>query len=668
MDAPSRRTGSTARVLLTHGVLILIPVILLGVGLSWGIRSTADSRGLAEASSEALLIADTAVAPVLDKRRLDKHPLSEGLSHREYQAMEKLASKAVGAKVVLKLRLRDETGSVVFPHDSAGAAPKEAPESAEEGEGDEVTAAASGQVIKHLTHVNTDTGDIGPVGAAAAEVYQPLTRGDEQIGVLEVYLPYDPIKADVNTGLRALYRDLGLGLGGLFVVLVIITLSVSRGLRRELATNARRARHDVLTNLPNRVLFMEKVAQATAWAAQSGRPAVVAVMDLDNFKDLNDTLGHSSGDDLLIEVARRLDANVGRPGTVARLGGDEFGLVLRDPEDASAELARLAAVVATEVEVSGLPLTVAPSIGYVTIADAETTAETLMQRAEVAMYAAKADHTVIAEYGTDMEHYVAADMELIAEVPTALASGQFTLHYQPQIDAASRAIVAAEALIRWQHPQQGLLPPGRFLPMAEQTDLIERLTDWVLATALADAGRLAAQGSPIPISVNVSARSVVREDFAQQVIAALDAAGVPPSSLVIEVTETALLTNPGRARVVLSKLDRAGVHVSIDDFGQGQTSLGYLADLPIRELKIDRGFVTGMTDDHAKRAIAHSVVELGHNLGMRVVAEGIETGADLAAVRRLGCDLAQGYYIGRPMELDALVDRLAGLRAQSAVH
>jgi diguanylate cyclase (GGDEF)-like protein len=658
MDAPPGRTSSAARLLLTYGALILIPVILLGVVLSLGIRGTAVSRGLSEARSEALLVAQTAVAPQLDPR-----PLSEGLSSRERGAMKRLVSRAVADRHLLRVRLRDERGRVVFADGGTGGV--EASEGTrtetEDDQNEEVAEAAKGQVVARLTHVNADGNDTGPIGAAAVEVYLPLTAGKpaRQIGVLETYLPYAPIAADVNASLRVLYRDLGLGLAGLFVVLFVITLSVSRRLRYELAVNGWLARHDPLTDLPNRALFIEKVKEAAAWAGRTGRSAVVAVMDLDHFKDLNDALGHPSGDELLIELARRLGAQVGRHGTVARLGGDEFGVVLRDPRDARGELARLAALVASEVEVGGLPLSVETSVGHVTVTDAWTSVETLMRRAEVAMYAAKAERTVVMEYTAGLERFVAADIELIAEVTHGLKSGQFTLHYQPQIDAASGAVVGAEALLRWQHPAYGLLPPGRFLPLAEQTDLIERITAWVLEAALADVTRLSAQGTPIPIAVNVSARSVVRADFAEQVIEALTEAGVAPSHLVIEVTETALLTNPERARAVLSRLDRAGVHISIDDFGQGQTSLGHLADLPIRELKIDRGFVTGMAADDARTAIVRSMIELGHNLGMRVVAEGIETAADLAAVRELGCDLAQGYHLGRPMELSALVDLLA---------
>lgn len=675
LDPARRRPSSSTRLLLTHGALILVPVILLGAGLSLSIRNTAESRGLSEARSAALLVAQTAVAPQLDGR-----PLSEGLSRRERKAMDRLASRALADGHLLRLRLRDEQGRIVFSdhgsaaaerkrdgggaHDGAtGGAHDGANDGATDAEDDEVTQAVAGKVVALLTHVNADEGDTGPAGPAAVEVYLPLTAGTsgQQIGVLETYLPYAPIQADVEASLRVLYRNLALGLAGLFVVLFAITVSVSRGLRRELAANAWRARHDALTGLPNRAQFIERVSETASQVATSGQRAVVAIMDLDHFKDLNDTLGHASGDELLVALGRRLEADLRAGDTLARLGGDEFGLVLHDLPDARAELARLAALIAEEVEVAGLPLSVAPSVGYVTLpgAPGETTsAQTLMRHVEVAMYAAKGDQTGIAEYAPQLERFVAADMELIAQLPHALSRGELTLHYQPQLDTTSGAVVAAEALVRWEHPVHGLLMPGRFLPMAEQTDLIERLTAWVLRAALADASTLAAQGRSVPIAVNVSARSVVRDDFAEQVIEALASAGVPASQLVIEVTETALLTNPARARDVLAQLDRAGVHVSIDDFGQGQTSLGYLADLPIRELKIDRAFVTGMAGDLARTAIVESVIDLGHNLGMRVVAEGIESERDLVSVRELGCDLAQGYHLGRPMELGALAEGL----------
>jgi EAL domain-containing protein (putative c-di-GMP-specific phosphodiesterase class I) len=293
------------------------------------------------------------------------------------------------------------------------------------------------------------------------------------------------------------------------------------------------------------------------------------------------------------------------------------------------------------------------------VRDASTSVETLMQRADVAMYAAKVQHSVLTEYRPGLDRYDASDLELAAELRRAISEDELVLHYQPQVDLRTGSVVAAEALIRWQHPLQGLLPPGRFLPMAEQTDLIERITEWVLARALADITQLNHLGQPIAIAVNVSARSIVRPDFAKQVIAALNTAGVASAQLVIEVTETALLTDPQRARAVLAELSAAGVLISIDDFGQGQTSLGYLSDLPIDELKIDRSFVTDLDLNAGHAAIVRSVVELGHNLSMRVVAEGVEDQGALDVLSEFDCDLVQGYHLARPMALDPLVERLA---------
>lgn len=653
------RTGqprSAKRLLVTYALMTLIPVLLLGAGWALSFRHIVQSGGLAEGRSEAKLVAQTAVEPQLDPR-----PLSRGLTAREHDAMKRLVGRAVSEGDVLRLRLRDLEGRVVFSDDGSGIGKRD-------DDDDDALRAARGQVVAHLTHLNADGDDTGPIGVRAVEVYLPLYAGSdsERVGVLEVYLPYGPISVDVNAGLHDLYRDLALGLGGLFLALFVITLSVSRGLRRELAVNAFLAHHDALTELPNRALFVQRAEEAAVATGKTGTPVTLAIIDLDHFKDINDTLGHPSGDELLTKVGGRLSAEVRAGDTVARLGGDEFGLVLRDSQDPRCELMRLAAIVAAEVEVRGLRLSVAPSIGYVTVADAQETVETLMQKADMAMYAAKAQHQAVVEHSPELDHYDAKDLELISELRHAIDADQLVLHYQPQADLQSGAIASAEALVRWQHPVHGLLPPGRFLPMAEQTDLIERVTEWVLDRALTDCGQMSAQGVPAAVSVNVSARSIVRADFAGEVVAALEAHGVPASQLVIEVTETALLTDPDRAREVLTRLSAAGVRVSIDDFGQGHTSLGYLANLPIDELKIDRGFVTGMSADHAHAAIVQSLIELGHNLSMCVVAEGIESPDELAALQELECDLAQGYLIARPMPLDGLLELLTAEQPDAA--
>jgi EAL domain-containing protein (putative c-di-GMP-specific phosphodiesterase class I) len=331
---------------------------------------------------------------------------------------------------------------------------------------------------------------------------------------------------------------------------------------------------------------------------------------------------------------------------------------------------RLRGVMASDVEVRGLPLSVEPSIGFATVdGDSEINeVDELMQRADVAMYAAKAQHAGVIQYSEALARYDADDLALISELRHAIKEDQLVLHYQPQSEITDGTVHAAEALVRWQHPTLGLLGPDRFLPMAEQTDLIEQVTEWVLARALRDIAKLAEDGFDMEVAINVSARSVVRHGFARQVIEAVGNSSVSPSRLIIEVTETALLTDPERAGTILSELASAGIRISIDDFGRGHTSIAYLSELPISELKIDRSFVTDMCQNVAHAAIVHSVVELAHNLSMRVVAEGIETEAVLGKLRDLQCDLAQGYHIARPMPATDLVSFMTAGVGQGRVQ
>jgi diguanylate cyclase (GGDEF)-like protein len=639
---------SLPRLLAIYAAVALVPVLGLGVALAITFRGIANHRGLSEGRDAALIIANTAVEP-----ELNGTPLSQGLDGQERAAMDRLVKHAIGGQSVLRLRLRDLGGKVIFSDDGSGG-----------GTGDDdadALAAARGQVVSRLTHLNADGGGNGPTGPAAVEVYMPLRASDSTnaVGVLELYLPYAPIAADVNSEIHSLYLPLGLGLAALYLALFLISLSMSRGLRREVAINAFLARHDTLTELPNRALFMERAQLAMEHSARTERPGAIAVVDLDHFKDINDALGYQSGDQLLTELARRVDASM-RPGdTVARLGGDEFGLLLCNVDDPLQALLRLRRVMASDVEIRGLPLSVEPSIGFAIIEYGAGDVETLMQQADIAMYAAKAQHSGVVEYSEALDRYGADDLALISELRHAIREDQLVLHYQPQTGLRSGSIHAVEALVRWQHPSRGLLGPDKFLPLAEQTDLIEHVTEWVLAQALRDVGKLAEDGFDVEVAVNVSARSVVRSDFARQVIETVETSGVPATKLIVEVTETALLTDPERAGMILSELARSGIHISIDDFGRGHTSISYLSELPISELKIDRSFVTDMCENRAHVAIVRSVVELAHNLSMRVVAEGIEDDAVMSKLRDLQCDLAQGYHIARPMPAGDLARFLA---------
>jgi diguanylate cyclase (GGDEF)-like protein len=641
------------RLFVVYALITSIPVIGLGVVLAGTFRKEADRRGLAEGRREANLIGQITIGPELDGR-----PLADGVSAGEKADLDGVVHRAIQRGQLLRLRLRDLAGDVVYADDGSGFGGE--PE-------DEALDAAHGETVARLTRLNADSDDDGPTGVAAVEVYLPLSAGSagRRVGVLEMYLPYAPIARDLEAGLHKLYLDLALGLAALYALLFAITISASRGLRRELSINAFMAHHDTLTELPNRSLFLTLARAAVARVSPEGPPVAVGIIDLDHFKDINDTLGHQSGDLLLTKLARRVSANM-RPGdTVARLGGDEFGLVLRDVADAQQALLRLREVIAAEVDVRGLPLSVVPSPGFVTASEPDADVDALLQHAEVAMYAAKAQRAGVLQYRPDLNQYDASSLGLVAELRHAIAEGQLVLHYQPQASTAGDRISALEALVRWQHPVHGLLYPDRFLPLAEQTDLIDRLTRWVLDEALVEIQRLNELGFDLAVAVNVSARSIVRPDFAQEVIGALQRHAVAPDRLIVEVTETALLIDPARAAEVLEQLAAAGVTVSLDDFGQGQTSLGYLSRLPVHELKIDRSFVTDMHENPAHAAIVRSIIDLGHNLSMRVVAEGIETETVLATLREYECDVAQGFFLARPMPATSLEAWLAGAGKQS---
>ncbi len=657
MEASGRR--GTLRRFIIAAAISLIPVLLLGFVLAASYRSEARRRGLAEGRSEAQIIAQTAIEPLLGTqpvtRRLDGGRDNGPADRALYRALLRVTTRAVGDHHVLRLRLRTLAGNVVFSDDRSGFT--ERPEG-------EALDAARGTLVARLTRMNSDSNDQGPAGHSAVEAYVPLLAGasEQRVGVLELYLPYAPIAADVSSGMNRLSRDLVLGLGALYVLLFAISWSVSRGLRRQVAVNAFLAEYDALTALPNRRYFRNQVAASLARARDSGRSIAIATIDLDRFKDVNNCLGHGNGDALLVELAQRLRKLLHDRDVLGRLGGDEFGLVLEVPGDAEAVLSELRDSIGHEVQVSGVPVTLEASIGFVIAPEDGDDVDELLQRADVAMHLAKQQHSGVVRYDPELDHYDPTNLTLITELRHAIDAGELVLHYQPQARFAGGRYESVEALVRWQHPQRGLLQPDAFLPLAEQTDLIDRLTDWVLVRALTDIRDLH-ESEEMGVAVNVSARSLGRPDFPERVIKALGDVGVAPSRLTIEITETALMLDPARSAIALSRLDAFGVNISLDDFGTGQTSLGYLSSLPVDELKIDKMFVSDLLEDATHAAIVRSIIDLGHNLGLRVVAEGIETTAVLHALQDFGCDIAQGFRLARPMLPDDLPRFLALMRS-----
>ncbi len=636
------RPGSPLRLFVVFAAVSLVPVLLLGFVLAASYRTEAQRRGMAQGVSEATLLAHTAVEPILDGR-----PLSRGLTPTETAQLQRLSSSAIAIGDVRRLRLRDLSGQVVFSDDGSGY--HEHPE-------DEALDATRGVTVSRLTRLNTDSVDSGPAGAESVEVYLPLSAGtpSHRVGVLEVYVPYGPIAADVQAGLATLYRNLVIGLGVLYLVLFGISLVAGRRLRQQVRATAYLAEHDTLTELPNRVHFHQRVAAQLEWGRQHQTSTTVAILDLDRFKEVNDTLGHHNGDRLLAALGSRMAAQLRGADALARLGGDEFGVVLAGVSDADEIFQRLRQVLQREVTISGFPLAVEASIGYAVAPEDADDVDELLQLADVAMYTAKERHTGVARYEPSQNRYDAANLALVADLRGAIESDQLVLHYQPKVGLRDGRVNSIEALVRWEHPVHGLVAPDRFVPLAEQSELIDNLTEWVVARALSDLAYLDEIGESMSTAVNISARNLVHPGFGDALLTTIEQRGLALDRFTVEITETALMTDPEGAERILRRLSDRGIRVSIDDFGCGQTSLGYLSSLPIRELKVDRSFVSDMDRNPAHAAIVRSVVELGHNLGFEVVAEGVETAGVRRALERTGCDLAQGYLFARPMALEAL--------------
>lgn len=421
--------------------------------------------------------------------------------------------------------------------------------------------------------------------------------------------------------------------------------------------NIAQASTDALTGLPNRRLFHDRVGQAILRSRRHGERAAVLIIDIDRFKEVNDTLGHHSGDLMLQEIGRRLRACLRESDTVARLGGDEFGVLLPRIQDAAAAeavAAALAAAIAAPMVVDDISLENEASIGITLYPDHGDDLEALLRRADVAMYTAKAESLDFSLYGAERDDAGPHQLGMVGDLRRAIERGELVLHYQPKVSLLTGEVMGVEALVRWQHPERGILGPGAFIPIAEQTSLIRPLTLHVIDRALEQCRRWDNEGHTLSVAVNISARNLLDPGFAEAVAAGLSRWGLYAGRLELEITETALMENHERVIEALEALDRLGVVLAIDDFGVGYSSLSYLKSLPIGVLKIDRSFVTSMCAEAADAMIVRSTVELGHNLGLRVVAEGIEDEEALAALRALGCGLGQGFHIGRPLPGPAL--------------
>ena len=447
---------------------------------------------------------------------------------------------------------------------------------------------------------------------------------------------------------------------GLFLVplLILPVLAIHRS-SHEARLSEYRSLHDRLTELPNRVLFHDRAQRSIAAARRSGRSVAVLIMDLDRFKEVNDTLGHHHGDLLLQEVGPRLGAVLRDSDTVGRMGGDEFAVLLPDvngSEDATNVAHKLLEALGRPFTVGGVTLDVHASIGIACYPEHGADVDTLIQRGDVAMYMAKSAHTQVESYSSEQDPYSKDRLALVAQLREALSEDQFVMHYQPQVDLTTGRLAGVEALVRWEHPTRGLLYPDTFIPLAELTGLIPRITVEALRLAIAQGAAWRQRGLDMVVSVNVSSRDLHDRDLPSRVAALLAEHGLPADRLMIEITESMLMVDPERAREILEELSTTGIKIAVDDFGTGYSSLAYLKRLPIDKIKIDRSFVMGMTHDESDRHIVASTVDLGRNLGLHTVAEGVEDRETYERLARMGCQQAQGYHLSRPMAAEAVED------------
>ena len=483
-------------------------------------------------------------------------------------------------------------------------------------------------------------------------------------GVVVLFQDYAPIAQAAQATFLPIAGVFEAVLVVLFIVLVPVLRRVTQRVRRQMDEIEYRALYDDLTGLPNRTLFRDRVEQAILAARRNGTTAAVMLLDVDRFKEINDALGHDTGDLLLQELGTRLAAELRASETFARLGGDEFAILLptASAEDATLLGSRVHVAFENPIALRGLPLEVAASIGVAVYPDHGEEVDTLLQHADVAMYAAKETHAGTAVYDAEQDTNDADRLRLAGELRGAIETQELVVYFQPKAELESGRILGAEALVRWQHPERGFIPPNEFIPIAERTGLIKPLSRYVLAAAIEQCAAWQAAGLELHVAVNLTIPDLLELELPDRIAALLEEKGVRPDRLELEITESTILADPFRVRVVLNRLNEMGIRLAIDDFGTGYSSLAYLRNLPVHAIKIDRSFVMGMSEDASDATIVRSTIDLAHNLGLEVVAEGVESQEVWDALRAQGCSLAQGYFIAKPAppeDLAALLDERA---------
>jgi diguanylate cyclase (GGDEF)-like protein len=648
-----RRVGAHLTLTRQVALLSVVPIVALGFILARVLQAQIVSRTLADESEAARIIAHIGIEP-----HLSPQDLRTGLTPAGIRALDQQLSARSVTQDLARIKIWNSHYKVIYSDDHSLIGRTLPPS-------DDLLHALAGRpddadVVTPRLHTETAS-EVGL--GELVEVYVPLrfaSSGPPE-GAFEIYLSYRPIASALASDKRTIALLVAIGLALLWAILYRIVARASRRLRRQSRESYRLARYDQLTGLPNRTLFIERVTNAVRQESRHDGAVAVLLIDLDHFTEVNNTLGASNGDELLREVARRLRDELPGETLAARLGGDEYAVLCQRAQGIGAAL-RIAAAVQGSLEapvsLDGVALNVEASIGVAVMGEHADDPDALLRRADAALAHARSRSSRLEVYSPACDQFDAVGLVLLGQVRSALERGEFIVYYQPKVDLQSRQIIGVEALVRWQHPEHGMLPPMRFIPLIEQTALVGPLTLHVIEQALEQLVAWRSSGIDLELSVNLSARNLIDPELPGQIAALLEQHGVPAERLIVEVTESAAVIDRGRAVAGLEALRASGVGVSVDDFGTGNASIEYLATLPASEIKIDRSFITDILEDRRSEAIVRSTIELARNLGLTVVAEGIESESVMCHLATLGCEVGQGYFISRPLPGDELARQL----------
>ncbi|MCP4718588.1 MAG: EAL domain-containing protein [Desulfobacteraceae bacterium] len=433
---------------------------------------------------------------------------------------------------------------------------------------------------------------------------------------------------------------------------------------------AHEATHDAITALPNRLLLMDRLEQAIQSALRQKASLAFLILDIDGFKEINDTLGHYSGDRLLKQVVTRLQGMVRKSDTLARVGADEFAILMQiesNNENIIHIVKKIKKIFIKPFSINGLSLEVQSSVGIAIFPEHGKEMDTIMQRANVALSAAKQDSKKYTIYSKQLDKNNPHRLTMMGELRQAIENEELILYFQPKINLHTRKVIGVEALVRWEHPEHGFMAPDEFIPMAERTGLINPLSIWVLNHALSQAEKWHSQNIKLSIAINLSPVTFLDTELPNLIIGMLSLYNVPPNFIIFEITESSMIKDPSLAMEIMNRLTDSGIKISIDDFGTGYSSLAYLQRLPVSEVKIDKSFVTDMLKNQNDDVIVKSIIDLGHNLSLNVVAEGVENKETAFALKKMGCDVLQGYYISKPVCNDDLLTWLPKKRDKKTV-